>query len=61
MMIYVSQLVGDDEVELAVTLDGDGGIAGANWSDFRPIPLPELDWLDLADEVRSRLRAQPEL
>ena len=51
MMIYVSQLVGDDEVELAVTLDGDGGIADANWADFRPIPLPS--WTGLTWRTRS--------
>jgi hypothetical protein len=54
MIMYVTQLIGDDEVELAVTLDGDGGIAEVNWADFRREPLPaDVDWLDLTGAVRG--------
>lgn len=66
--VHVSQTVGDEEVELAVTLDGDGGIAEVQrvqtdsysqrlWYERLPPEIArQLDWSELAEEARAALR-----
>ena len=68
-MVYVSQLLGDERVELAVRLDGDGAVAGVmqlvvpvGGEDYvQPLDdelAAHIDWRDLEDEARAALTAR---
>ena len=68
-MVYVSQLLGDERVELAVRLDGDGAVAGVMrvlWPVGESgcvVPLndelaAQIDWRDLENEALAALNAR---
>ncbi len=69
--VYVSQVVGEERIELAVALDGDGEVSDVQEITFpgsRPPTIafrhvsPELrdrlDWGQLAEDARAALNAR---
>jgi hypothetical protein len=66
--VYVSQVVGEELVQLAVALDGDGGISDAalirdngRSRELHPLSYElrdRLDWDQLATDAREALNAR---